>query len=225
VSRINQAVPRRINFSLTVNQAAGHNYPKTKRPKEDKMIADLVHKNRSYRRFCQEVPIALETLKELVALTRHCASAGNRQPLKYILSCDPEENALIFKQLVWAGYLKDWEGPPEGERPSGYIIVLGDTDIAKSFGCDHGIAGQTIMLGAMEKGLGGCMIATIKREELREALSISGHLEILLVLALGKPKETVVVETVGPDGDIKYWRDSQAVHHVPKRPIEEIIVG
>ena len=189
------------------------------------MIADLVRKNRSYRRFYQEVPIALEALKELVDLARHCASAGNRQPLKYILSSEPEKNALIFKQLAWAGYLEDWEGPPEGERPSAYIIVLGDTDITKSFGCDHGIASQTILLGAMEKGLGGCIIATIKREELREALSIPGHLEILLVLALGKTKETVVIETVGPDGDIKYWRDSQLVHHVPKRPLKEIIVG
>jgi len=194
-----------------------------KRPKEDKMITDLVRKNRSYRRFDQEVPITLETLKELVGLTRHCASGGNLQPLKYILSCDSEKNALIFKHLAWAGYLKDWEGPSEGEKPSAYIIVLGDTNITKSFGCDHGIASQTILLGATEKGLGGCMIASIERKELQEALIIPGYLEILLVLALGKPKETVVVENVGSDGDIKYWRDSQAAHHVPKRSLNEII--
>ena len=145
--------------------------------------------------------------------------------MKYILSWGSEKNALIFKHLAWAAYLKDWEGPPEGERPSAYIIVLGDTAITKSFGCDHGIAGQTILLGATEKGLGGCMIGSIKRKELRQTLSIPGHLEILLVIALGKPKETVVIETVGPDGNIKYWRDCQDVHHVPKRSLDELIVA
>jgi nitroreductase len=189
------------------------------------MIADLVRTNRSYRRFYQEVFIEHDTLKELVGLTRHCASAANFQPLKYILSCAPEKNALVFKHIAWAGYLKDWEGPPEGERPSAYVIVLGDTTITKSFGCDHGIASQTILLGAIEKGLGGCMIGSVKRKELSQALSIPGHLEILLVIALGKPKERVVIETVGPDGNIKYWRDSEDVHHVPKRSLDEIVVG
>ena len=189
------------------------------------MFADLVCKNRSYRRFYQEIPIECETLKELVGLTRYCASAANLQPLKYILSCDPERNALIFKHLAWAAYLQEWEGPPEGERPSAYVIVLGDTTLTKSFGCDHGIASQTILLGAIEKGLGGCMVGSVNRKELRRALSIPEHLEILLVIALGKPKETVVVETVRPGGNIKYWRDSQDVHHVPKRSVEELIVG
>lgn len=189
------------------------------------MIADLVAKTRSYRRFHQEVQIEYETLKELVGLTRYCASAANLQPLKYMLSCDPKQNALIFQHLAWAGYLKDWKGPSEGERPSAYIIVLGDTTIAKSFGCDHGIACQTILLGAVEKGLGGCMIGSVKRRELREAMAIPAHLDILLVVAIGKPKETVVIDTVGPDGNIKYWRDSKDVHHVPKRSLEEIIIG
>jgi nitroreductase len=191
---------------------------------EAKMIADLVRKNRSYRRFYQGVSIEHDTLKELVELTRYCASAANLQPLKYMLSCDPEKNSLIFRHLAWAGYLRDWEGPTEGERPSAYIVVFCDTTIAKSAGCDHGIAGQTILLGAVEKGLGGCMVGSVKRKELREALDIPEHLEILLVLALGKPKETAVIETVGPAGNIRYWRDSEGVHHVPKRSLDDIIV-
>ncbi len=189
------------------------------------MIADLVRNNRSYRRFYEEVSTGFDTLKGLVGLARHCASAANLQPLKYILSCTTEKNALIFSHIAWAGYLKDWDGPQEGERPSAYIIVLGDTNIAKSAGCDHGIACQTILLGAVEKGLGGCMIGSVKRKELREALDIPEHLEILLVLALGKPKETVVIDAVDTDGGIKYWRDSDDVHHVPKRSLDEIIVG
>lgn len=189
------------------------------------MIEDLIKRNRSYRRFHQESMIEVETLRELVDLGRLCASAGNLQPLKYIISCDPQKNSLIFSHVAWAGYLKDWAGPREGERPSAYIIILGDKEITQSFGCDHGIAAQSILLGATEKGFGGCIIGSVKRQELREALDIESCYEILLVLALGKPKETVVLETVGSEGDIKYWRDSEGAHHVPKRELDEIIVG
>ena len=188
-------------------------------------LRDLVLKNRSYRRFHQEVSVELETLKKLVDLARFSASLGNHQPLKYILSCDPEKNASIFPQLGWAVYLKDWPGPSEGERPSAYIIILGDKSIRESFGCDHGIAAQSILLGATEQGLGGCIIATIREEVLRQALNIPERYEILLVLSLGAPKETVKIEAVEPDGDIKYWRDDEGIHHVPKRSLDEIIVG
>ena len=189
------------------------------------MIKDLILKNRSYRRFHQEVEIKLETLRELVDLARLSASARNAQPLRYILSCDPEKNSLIFPHLAWAGYFRDWPGPCEGERPSAYIVILGDTKIVQSFFCDHGIAAQSILLGATEKGLGGCIIAAVRRQGLRRALEIPSHYKILLVLALGKPKEVVAIESVGLTGDIKYWRDNEEVHHVPKRSLDDIIVG
>jgi len=189
------------------------------------MLKELIIKNRSYRRFYQDESISLDTLKELVDLARLSASASNRQPLKYILSSDPEKNASIFPCLAWAGYLKEWGGPAEGERPTAYIIVLGDKEISPSFGCDHGIAAQSILLGASEKDLGGCIIGSVRRSELARLLQISERYEILFVIALGKPKEQVALDTVGADGDIKYWRDAQQVHHVPKRPLNEIVIG
>jgi len=189
------------------------------------MLEDLVRKNRSYRRFHQDVVVDIETLRALVNLARLSASGSNLQPLKYILSCQPETNARIFSQTHWAGYLKDWPGPAEGERPAAYIVILGDTEIRKSFGCDHGIAAQSIMLGATERGLGGCMIGSIDKSGLRQVLDIPEQYEILLILALGKPKETVVLEAVGPDGDTKYYRDTDGMHHVPKRPLDELVVG
>ncbi len=197
------------------------------------MIRNLVLRNRSYRRFYQEATIELETLRELVDLARLSASGGNKQPLKYILSCHPQKNALIFSHLAWAMYLKDWPGPSEGERPSAYIIVLEDTEISQSkdalqrflLGCDHGIAAQSILLGAGEKGLGGCIIGGVQKQELSQALEIPPRYEILLILALGKPNETVVVEEVGSTGDIRYWRDSEGTHHVPKRALDDIIIG
>ena len=189
------------------------------------MISELVKANRSCRRFYEDHQIELKTLEELVDLARLSASGANLQPLKYIISCQPEMNAEIFSCLAWAGYLKDWPGPDPGERPSGYIVILGDTTIKEEFGVDHGIAGQSMLLGAREKGLAGCMIASINRKDLRPMLNIESHLKILLVLAIGKPKEEVVIEPVGSDGNIKYWRDAEAVHHLPKRALSDIIVG
>jgi len=189
------------------------------------MISDLILKNRSYRRFDQSRPIEFSTLKELVNLARMSASANNSQPLKYFLSAESETNDLIFPQLGWAGYLEDWHGPAEGERPAAYIVILGDKNIRQNFGCDHGIAAQSILLGAVEMGLGGCMMGSVKKAQVQQALNIPENLEILLVIALGRPAEKVVLEETDSSGDIKYWRDENSVHHVPKRPLEEIIIN
>ncbi len=187
------------------------------------MIYDIIRRNRSYRRFYQDREISLETLMGLIELTRLSPSSANLQPLKYMLSNTSEKNGIIFSTLAWAGYLKDWPGPEEGERPSAYIVILGDTNITKDFSCDHGIAAQSILIGAVEKEFGGCIIASIQKQQLRKALKIPGRYEILLVIALGFPKEKVVIEEV-KDGDIKYWRDEGGIHHVPKRPLSELIL-
>ena len=189
------------------------------------MLLGLVTKNRSYRRFKQEEPVSLEILKELVNLARLSASGANRQPLKYFLSVTAEKNRAVFSCLAWAGYLKEWSGPKEGERPAAYIVILGDKSISDSFFCDHGIASQSILLGAVEKGLGGCILANIQRDKLRAELEIPESMDILLVIALGAPAEKVVLKDVGPSGDIKYYRDEQSVHHVPKRKLQDLIIG
>jgi nitroreductase len=188
------------------------------------MLRDLILQNRSHRRFHQSATVEESLLRGLIDLARLSASAGNLQPLKYVMTCDPDANMKVFPHLRWAAYLKEWSGPAEGERPSAYIVVLGDMQISQAIGPDHGIAAQSILLGATEAGLGGCMIASIDRTGLRKALKIPSTLEILMVIALGKPKEEVVIEDVGPSGDIRYWRDDRGVHHVPKRKLDEIII-
>jgi len=187
------------------------------------MIYDLIKKNRSYRRYYQNMAMTEEQLEYLVELARLSPSTANLQPLKFILSWTPEKNSLIFPCLTWANYLKDWEGPGEGEKPSGYITILGDKDIMENFDCNHGIAAQSILLGAVELDFGGCIIASINRDKLRTALKIPDKYAILLVIALGVPKELVVVNEV-KDGNIKYWRDEKDIHHVPKRSLSEIIL-
>ena len=134
------------------------------------MIDDLIRQTRSTRRFVQSEPVSTETLRALVNLARLSPSASNKQPLKYILCHTPEQNAIIFGHVGWAGYLTDWPGPAEGERPAAYIVILGDCHVTEAIDCDHGIAAQSILLGARERGLGGCILGSIKRGPLRSAL-------------------------------------------------------
>ena len=187
------------------------------------MIEELVAKNRTHRRFQESKPLPIDMLRGFVDLARLAPSAANMQPLKYIISNTPEKNDLIFPCLRWAGYLKEWPGPAEGERPVAHIIILGDKRITENFWCDDGIAAQTIMLAAVERGLRGCIIASIDRDKLSAALHIPEYFHIRLDLALGYPKETVLLEEMKGE-DVKYWRDERSVHHVPKRSLSEIIL-
>ena len=188
------------------------------------MIRDLIVRNRSYRRFDQSCALDKAVLAELVDLARLSASGANLQPLKYVLTCDAATNAKVFDCLAWAGYLADWPGPAENERPTGYITILNDSTISKAPGCDHGIAAQSILLGAAERGLGGCMIGSIEGKKLTGILELPSQLEIVLVIALGRPAEKVVLEDAPAGGSIKYYRADDDVHHVPKRPLDEIII-
>ncbi len=188
------------------------------------MLLTLLQKSRSYRRFDHSHKISQETLRELVNLARHTPSSGNLQPLKYLLVHEDDATDQLFGFLRWARYLREWGGPLEPEKPSAYIVVLGDTTIAEGFQFDAGIAAQSMMLGAVEKELGGCMLTSIDRDGLREAFSIPFHLEILLVIALGKPTEQVVLEALPTEGSIKYYRTQDGVHHVPKRALDQLIV-
>jgi len=185
---------------------------------------DLVAKSRSYRRFDASVPVGRQDLLELIELVRLTPSAANRQPLKYVLSCSEEWNVRIFDCLAWAGYLPDWPGPTQTERPTAYVVVLTDSRIADTADTDVGIAAQTLLLGAVERGLGGCMFGSVKRGDLGRVLSLPEHLRISLVIALGKPKEKVVLVDAEPGESIKYTRDEEGTHFVPKRKTSELIV-
>lgn len=188
------------------------------------MLSDLVKKCRSCRKFDNAKPLDRVTLEGLVDLGRQVASGGNLQPLKYFLSADADTNNIIYPSLRWAGYLKDWDGPEAEFRPTGYIIFLRDNEITSNFIIDHGLAVQTVKLGAAEQGIASCIIGSVDRKKLRADLEIPTAYELLIVLALGYPAEASVLEKA-VDGDIHYWRDEQGVMHIPKRSLDEVIIN
>ena len=187
------------------------------------MLKELVAKNRSYRRFYQDVTIASKTLLDLLDLARLTATGANIQSLRFKIVNTKEEKEAVFSCLGWAAYLADWDGPEEGERPSAYLIVLNDPSLKQKPQYDVGLACQSILLGAVEMGLGGCLFGSIDRQKLKDLILLPKELEIMLVIALGKPKEAVQIDDV-IDNDIKYWRDENQVHHVPKRKLEDLIL-
>lgn len=189
------------------------------------MLKDLVLKSRSYRRFYGNEKISDETLVELVDLARICPSGSNQQPLKYKIVNNDEDNEKLFSCLFWAGALPEWGGPKGDEKPSAYIIILSDLSIAKNKLTDVGIVAQTMLLGATEKGYGGCMLGALNRPKIHELFNFSTEkYAVELVLALGKPKENVSLVDVKEDGSTKYYRDAEQNHFVPKRSLDDLII-
>ncbi len=190
---------------------------------------ELVKGSRSYRRFDASHAVSRETLVSLIEAARYAPSSVNRQPIRYALSWEKAVNDRIFPHTRWAGLLNDEQFPPqtEEERPTAYILILADREVApqpERYRVDVGICAQTIMLAAREQGLGGCMIGSFARREVSELMSVGDGFEPMLLLALGKPAETVVLEEMPESGSTAYWNVNK-VQHVPKRAVRELIIG
>ena len=187
-------------------------------------VREALLRNRSCRRFYQDYIIPENDLLTIADAARLSPSGRNIQALKFLISCRPELNSRIFPTLAWAGYLTDWAGPEEGERPSAYIIQLLDKSITPNIMSeDCGITAQSMLLQATELGYGGCIIAAVRRKELHAALELDDRYTVMNVIALGKPKETVLIEDM-KDGEYRYWRDADGTHHVPKRSLDELVI-
>jgi len=186
------------------------------------MFKDLVKKARSYRRFEQDKKISKEDLLDIIDTARYTASGGNIQPLRYRIVNDDKTCATVFGMLKWAAYFKDWEGPVDGQRPVSYIIICGES--GKNTSTEEGIRSETMILAAMDKGIGGCILANIDRAGLKSALELPDPYEAKLVIALGYPCEKVVTDEIPADGDVKYYRDSEDVHHTPKIALKDQLI-
>ena len=189
------------------------------------MLMDLICKNRSYRRFDNTHKLTRACLEGLVEAARLSASAANLQVLRFFLAHEEKALQSIFPHLKWAGYMPDWDGPEPPEQPTGYIVILSPPGASKYYLLDTGIVSQSILLAATEQGLGGCMFASFQPEALHKELNLPKEYEIILVIALGKPAETVQVDPLDASGNVKYHRDAEGVHHVPKRALKDLLLN
>lgn len=186
------------------------------------MLLDLVKRARSYRRYDPTKPLSKDDLKAFVEAARLTPSAGNLQRLRYLAVTEKSEVLTLTKEVKWAGYLSDWDGPADSEAPAAYLILLSPESTGVSQ-IDVGIAAETILLVAAEAGVGGCMILNFPREALTERYKLASNYKIELVISLGVPAEKVEIETMKED-NVRYYRDENDVHHVPKRALSEVFL-
>jgi len=187
------------------------------------MIRTLLEKTRSYRRFDESIKVPTDLLEYAIENTRYTSSAMNKQPLRFVIVQQKQIRDQIFSNLKWAASLKDWDGPAEGEKPTAYIIILGNRTKSSMLTWDAGISLQAITLSLMEKGFGSCAILSFNKKEVTRILNITGEFDVELIVAVGKPAEMVVIDDI-KESDTVYWRDDEDVHHVPKRTLEELIL-
>ena len=188
------------------------------------MFRELVLKNRSYRAFDESRKLTREELLELVDLARLTPSSANRQPLKYHIAWEADKVAEIQGLTKWAAALPQLNLPRSGKRPTAFIVICQDMSVNSAFLVDVGIAAQTMLLAAAEKGLGGCMIGNFPKDKMAELLKLPEKVEPKLVVAIGKPAEEIVLCEVGEDGKTNYYRDEAGTHYVPKRKLDDILL-
>lgn len=186
---------------------------------------ELVKLNRTCRRYDSTKKVSREQLEELVELTRYTPCGINKQALRFAIICDEKTNEELYDRLGWAGYLKEWSGPIDSEKPTGYIVFLSDNEYGKPMGEDIGICSQTIGLGARAEGMAVCIFKNYKEGAIKEVLNLDeDRYNVHLVMSIGYPVEEVVIDDIKPGDDIKYYRDDKQVHHVPKIVLDELIV-
>ncbi len=192
------------------------------------MVKDLIVKNRSYRGYDESYTFTREQLMNYVDGARLCASSVNIQPLKYFIAWDKADVDKLQCRVKWARQLPQMKLPHPGMCPTAFIVICQDTKISDNlnrFMKDIGIVAQSILLMAAEEGLGGCMIGNFVPEDVRTGLGLSENLRPMLVIALGKPAETIVLTEVGEDGRTAYYRDENDVHYVPKRSLQDLLIN
>jgi len=191
------------------------------------MFKKLVKANRSFRGYDESYQIPRAQLLSFVDCARLAPSSGNVQPFKYFIASEKESVGKIQPLVKWAKALPELELPRKGMAPTAFIVICQDLTIEKSvprFQKDVGIVAQTILLAATEKGLGGCMIGNYGASMVKNALDFPDHMMPVLIVALGKPKEKIILTELEGDGSTAYYRDDQDVHYVPKRKLEDIIL-
>lgn len=191
------------------------------------MLKELVIKNRSYRGFDENYSFTREQLESYIDLTRYTASSVNAQPLKYKIVYEKNEVETVRPLTRWARALSDMVLPHPNMHATAFIIICQDTDISPNlarYQKDIGIVAQTITLAAVEDGLGGCMIGNFTPDEVKETLNLAENLTPMLIIALGKPAEEIVIKEIENGESTKYYRDENDIHYVPKRKLKDILI-
>ncbi|HEY4696126.1 MAG TPA: nitroreductase family protein [Candidatus Hydromicrobium sp.] len=187
-------------------------------------IYNTIISRRTIRKFKQK-PIELLILKKLVNAGRLAPSAGNLQPLEYIITVDKAAKEKIFPYVRWAHYIAPEGNPGESEKPMAYIIILINKEnlLVPYYKYDVGASAENITLAALEEGVGCCWIGSFDRKKIEYILKVPREYSADLVLALGYPLENPQYYDIEKDKSIRYHKDTSGRLHVPKRKLDDIV--
>lgn len=185
-------------------------------------LDSLLLKNRSCRGYDHSVRVGEDVLRKIVAVNTKIPSARNQQALRFRLVAAEDEVSVVNQNIKLGGALPELHLPFPGTEPLSFIIVCSAIEPERYVYVDLGISLQSMLLKAVEIGLNGLIVCAFNAKEIAEAL----HLEMppLAVLAIGKSAERFKLVDMPSDGSVKYYRDADGVHCVPKRGVEEILI-
>ena len=149
-------------------------------------LMELLKTRRTYRRFDQTKKIPDDAVNDIVRAQQYASCGNNRQPLRYIVVRDEKLVDEIFGITRWAASLPPEQGQPkDGEHPVMFVVVLEDNKLKNAItGTDAGLAISNMTLAAWNHGIGSCIIANVKKDALKELLSIGEEYTVNCVVAL-----------------------------------------
>lgn len=206
------------NYLEKRQQELAERRPKVVRPHPS--LESLLKRNRSYRGYDATRKVTEEDLLKLLEVVPWVGSGKNEQPLRFRLVTG-EEAGKVHPLVKLGAALPQEHLPHPGEEPSAYIVICSCVPENKVVDMDLGIAAQSILLRAVEEGLGGIFILNFKPEAVQQALHLP--LTPLAILGIGKPAEQVFLIPVSAGDSLDYYRKDGA-HFVPKLPVEELII-
>jgi nitroreductase len=180
-----------------------------------------MEKNRSYRGYDQSFEVKREMLERIVAVNTKIASAKNQQVLRFKLVTKETGADIITQNMKLGGLLPELHLPFPGTEPEAFIVICSTVEPDKWVHMDVGIAAQSMLLKAVEMGLGGICIGAFNKQAVTDTFVLP--CEPVLVLAIGKPAEQIELVPVHAEEPLKYYREN-GIHYVPKIVANDLIL-
>lgn len=184
-------------------------------------LGTLLRRNRSYRGFDQSSPVTQAQLRRIAEVCTLVPSGRNQQVLR--LKLLTRNNGADQMQGLYklGAALPELHLPFPGTEPEAFIIICSTVDPDKWVHMDVGIAAQSMLLKAVEMGLGGICIGAFNKQALIETFALP--YEPVLMLAIGKPAEKIELLPVHAGEPLKYYREN-GIHYVPKIVANDLIL-
>lgn len=182
----------------------------------------LLRKNRSHRAFDTSYTVAMRQLETIVSVNAKLPSGRNAQTLRFKLLDAQGGGEDFCRFLHLGGYLPELHLPVPGTEPKAFIIVCSTEPESPIVDIDLGISLQSMALKAVEIGLNALIVRAYNKKEIKETLGLPS--DPLAVLAIGKGTETIVLDKVPAGSDLRYYRDADGVHHVPKIAVADLLI-